>query len=96
MNLVSKPNLFDAARATRNPELIEKVARWYELAAKNDFDHFVELQTGFPSVDQVDGKLVFNLGSHRLICRVSFLRKALFFKSLLNHAAYDKGGWKSA
>ena len=93
--MVSKPNLFEAARATRNPELIEKVARWYELATKNDFNHFVELQTVFPSVDQVSGKLVFNLGSHRLICGVSFLRKAFVFKTLLNHAGYDRGGWKS-
>ena len=95
MNVVSKPNLFEAARATRNHELIEKVARWYEVATRNDFDHFVELQAVFPAVVQVDGKLVFNLGSHRLICGVSFLRKAFFFKSLLNHAAYDKGEWKS-
>jgi hypothetical protein len=49
--VISKPNLFDAARATRNPEVIEKKARWHELATKNDFANFVELQKVFPSVD---------------------------------------------
>ena len=92
--MISKPNLFEAARATKNPHLIEKTARWYELATKNDFVNFVELQRVFPSADRVVDKLVFNLGSYRLICGVSFLRKTFFFKALLSHAAYDQGGWK--
>ena len=95
MNVIGKANLFEAARATKNPQLVEKVARWYELATKNDFGNFVELQRVFPSVDWVGGKLVFNLGSYRLICGVSFLRKTFFFKALLSHAAYEQGGWKS-
>jgi mRNA-degrading endonuclease HigB of HigAB toxin-antitoxin module len=39
-------------------------------------------------------RLVFNLGSHRLIFGVSFLRKTLFFKALLTHAEYDRETWK--
>jgi mRNA interferase HigB len=93
--VISKPNLFEAARATKKPEVIEKTARWYELATKNDFANFVELQKVFPSVDWVDDRLVFNLGSYRLISGVSFLRRAFFFKALLSHAAYEKGNWKS-
>jgi mRNA interferase HigB len=95
VNVISKPNLFEAARAKKNPQLIEKVARWYDLAVRNDFANFVEVQQVFPSVDIVAGKLVFNLGAHRLICGVSFLRRTLFFKALLTHADYDQGGWKS-
>ncbi|MFN0103702.1 MAG: type II toxin-antitoxin system HigB family toxin [Bryobacteraceae bacterium] len=95
MNVIGKAKLFEAARATKNPQLVEKAARWYELAMKNDFGNFVELQEVFPSVDRVDDRLVFNLGSYRLICGVSFLRKTFFFKALLSHAAYDQGGWKS-
>ena len=95
MNVISRPNLFEAARAKRNPALVEKVAHWHELATKNDFGTLVELQTVFPSVDWVDERLVFNLGSYRLICGVSFRRRALFFKNLLSHAEYDRGGWKS-
>jgi mRNA interferase HigB len=92
--VISKPNLFEAARATKNSQLIEKAARWYELATKNDFANFVELQGVFPSADWVVDQVVFNLGSHRLICGVSFLRKTFFFKALLSHANYDQGGWK--
>ena len=93
VNVISKPNLFLAARATKNAQLVEKAARWYELSTKNDFDNLVELQ--FPSVDRVGDRVVFNLGSYRLICGVSFLRKTFFFKALLSHAEYDQGGWKS-
>ena len=94
VNVISKPNLFSAARATGNAELVEKAARWYELTTKNDFGSLVEVQGVFPTADWVDDRVVFNLGSYRLICGVSFLRKAFFFKALLSHAEYDRGGWK--
>jgi mRNA interferase HigB len=92
--VISKANLFDAARLIQNPQLTERVARWYELATKNDFRSFIELRGTFPSVDLVADRLVFNLGSYRLICGVSFLRKTLFFKALLTHSDYDQGGWR--
>jgi len=79
--VISKATLFEGARATRNSQTMEKVARCYELATKNDFANLIELQRVFPSVDQVRDKLIFNLGSYRLICGVSFLRKTLFFKA---------------
>ena len=95
MNVISKANLFDAAREMRNAQLLEKVARWYETATKNRIENLVELQMMFPSVDWVSARLVFNLGSYRLICGVSFERQALYFKTLMTHAEYDRGGWKS-
>jgi mRNA interferase HigB len=95
VNVISKPKLFAAAHATKNPQIIEKVARWYELATRNDFSTFVELKVVFSSADWVQDRVVFNLGSYRLVCGVSFLRRTFFVKELLTHAAYDKGGWKS-
>ncbi len=94
VNVISKPRLFDAARGTRNSQLLEKAVRWYELASKNDFANFVEVQKVFPSADWVEERLVFNLGSYRLICGVSFRRKTFFYKALLSHAEYEQGGWK--
>jgi mRNA interferase HigB len=95
VNVISKPNLFSAARATGNAQVIRKVAHWYEVATRNDFESLIELQRAFPSADWVADRVVFNLGSFRLICGVFFLRRAFFFKALLSHADYDKGGWKS-
>lgn len=94
MNVISKANLFEAARATENLDVVERAARWYELATKNDFANFVELRVTFPPVDSLRDRLAFNLGSYRLICGVSFLRKTFFFKALLTHADCDQGGWK--
>ena len=85
MNVVSKPNLVEAALSTKNPQLVEKTAHWYGLAVKNNFANFVELQQVFPSADLVGDKVVFNLGSYRLICGVSFVRKSFYFKALLIH-----------
>jgi mRNA interferase HigB len=95
VNLISKPNLFAAARATGNTQLFGKVTRWYELVIRNDFANFIELRTVFPAVDSVGERLVFNLGSYRLICGVSFILRSFYFKALLTHAEYDEGGWKS-
>jgi len=95
VNVISKPKLFLASRSTRNSQLVEIATRWYELATSNDFDSLVQVQAVFPSTDWVAERLVFNLGSYRLICGVSFRRKTLFFKALLSHTEYDKGGWKS-
>ena len=95
MNVVSKPNLVEAALSAKNPQLVEKTARWYGLAVKNNFANFVELQQVFPSADLVGDKVVFNVGSYRLICGVSFVRSTFYFKALLSHAEYDQGGWKS-
>lgn len=95
VNVISKTSLLAAARAKGNSQLAEKVARWYELAKRNGFDSMVELQAVFPSADRVGERVVFNLGSYRLICGVSFLRKAFFFKEPLSHAEHDRGGWKT-
>ena len=51
MIVISKPNLFEAARKAGYAPRIEKVARWYELATKNDFGNLVGLQHVFPSAD---------------------------------------------
>ena len=32
--MISKANLFEAARGTKNPQAVERAARWYELAAR--------------------------------------------------------------
>src|SRR5438128_2330828 len=85
---------FEKAATSLSASTLRSPARWYELATKNDFANLIDLQKVFPSADWVDGRLVFNLGAHRLICGVSFLRKTLFFKALLSHAQYDQGGWK--
>lgn len=95
MNVISKPNLFESARRIGNQQLSQKVAHWYDLATRNEFATFVELQQVFRSADLVGDKVVFNLGAYRLICGVSFQRRTLFFKALLSHSQYDQGGWKS-
>lgn len=95
VNVISKPRLFEAARATRNPELVKKTASWYQLAVKNTFGNFVELKKIFRTADLVGDVLIFDLGSYRLICGFSFERRQLLFKHLLTHADYDRGGWKS-
>lgn len=94
MNVISKSNLFRAARETGNDQLMNKVTRWYEVALRARFGSFKEVQHLFPSADWVDGLIVFNLGAYRLICGPSFHRQRFYFKALLTHAEYDRGAWR--
>ncbi len=83
-----------AARATGNTVLSHRAAEWYTVISKQKLGSFAELREQYPDVDRVGDVLVFNLGSYRLIVGFNFRSQRLFFKRLLSHAEYDRGGWK--
>jgi mRNA interferase HigB len=78
--------------AIGNAELKAKVLSWYQKANQGRFFNFVELRNVFVAVSIVDSRLVFNLGSYRLIAGFNFETQTLYFKHLLTHAEYDKEG----
>lgn len=94
MNVISKATLVQATKRHDSAELTAKVHRWFKLAKVNRFDNFMDVKQVFPQTDLVGEKLVFNLGSYRLIVGFSFLRQDFYIKALLTHREYDKGDWK--
>lgn len=63
---------------------------------RGSFANFAELRAVFPSVDKAGARYVFNIGGnkYRLVAGLSFQARRLWVKSVLTHAAYDKGNWK--
>ncbi|NET62632.1 MAG: type II toxin-antitoxin system HigB family toxin [Symploca sp. SIO2E6] len=83
--------------AERHPDSNEALERWYRIVKKTDFPDFAKLRETFPSVDQVDGKTVFNIGGnkYRLIAAIHYNRRKIYIRHVLTHAEYDKDGWKN-
>lgn len=56
----------------------------------------MEVRQTYPSADFVDPYTVFNIkgNAYRLIVKIEYKWQIVFVKDLLNHADYDKGGWK--
>lgn len=92
--MISKNQLMRAARETGNAEVIQRAAAWYTILSRLNIGSFAELRMQFPNVDRVGERLVFDLGSYRLIAGFNFDSNRLYFKKLLTHSQYDRGGWK--
>lgn len=72
------------------------LARWFKIVQRTEFSSFAALRATFPSADQVDELIVFNIGGnkYRLIASVHFNRSKVFVRHILTHKEYDKGKWK--
>ena len=81
---------------TRHPDSKQPQSRWFKLLEKQDFNHFTELRSVFPSVDRVGDFTVFNIGGnkYRLIASIHFNHRKVLVRHILTHAEYDKGRWK--
>lgn len=81
---------------TRYPDSKQPLNRWFKLLEKQDFNHFAELRSVFPSADRVGDFTVFNIGGnkYRLIASVHFNHRKIYVRQILTHAEYDKGRWK--
>lgn len=80
----------------RHPDSQAALQRWFKIVQKTDFHNFAELRAAFPSADQVDHWVVFNIGGnkYRLIASIHFNRNKIYIRHILSHAEYDQGDWK--
>ncbi len=92
--MIAKTNLIAAAKSTGNSELVRKVERWHQMISQGNFLSMESLKLAFPSVDRVGERLVFNLGSYRLIAGFSFRSQVVYFKHLLTHDEYMRMDWR--
>lgn len=83
-----------AANEASGQELLDKVARWYQIVSNNIYLGYADLRPDFPSIDRVGQRLVFNLGSYRLIVGINFETQTLFFKHLFTHDDYMRKEWQ--
>ena len=94
MRLIAKTNLLQAAKSIGNADLTKRTESWLDVITHNDFPTFHALNVRFPKADLVGNRIVFNLGSYRLIVGYNFQTQTLYFKHLLTHAEYDRKDWQ--
>ena len=80
----------------KHPDSQTPLARWFKLISTQEFRNFAELRAVFPSADQVENLIVFNIGGnkYRLIVSIHFNCGRVYVRHILTHTEYDKGRWK--
>jgi len=78
----------------RHPEVMARVEEWFKISKRSEWKFFEEVKRTFPDVDRVGHVLIFDLNDgFRLITRVSFRTKRIYFKAILNHKEYMRKEW---
>ena len=77
----------------RHPDSESALVRWYKIVEQTSFESFDELRATFPSTDQVEDWVVFNIGGnkYRLIASIHFNRGKVYVRHVLTHEQYSKG-----
>lgn len=70
---------------------------WYRIAKTRRWSSIAEVRRDFPHADLVGRWTVFNIGGNdiRLVVDIWYPGQVVYIKSVLTHAEYDKGKWKS-
>jgi mRNA interferase HigB len=98
MHVIARPALDAAGR--EYPLAAQWLRAWWAIASQADWRQLTDVRRQYPSADQVDCCLIFDVGGnkYRLICRVSWhndwTRGTLLVKHFLTHAEYDRNKWR--
>jgi mRNA interferase HigB len=94
MRLISKKNLLMAIEPY--PDAQTPIESWCKLIKENDWGSLEDVRKGYSkSVDEVYGYTIFNIkgNRYRLIVKIKYKAKILYFKIFLTHAEYSKINW---
>ncbi|MBI5304989.1 MAG: type II toxin-antitoxin system HigB family toxin [Chloroflexi bacterium] len=80
----------------RHPDSKNALARWFKIIEHCSPRNLIELRAVFPSADQVEDWVVFNIGGnkYRLIASIHFNRGRVYVRHVLTHQEYTREGWK--
>ncbi len=69
---------------------------WYQTVKHQTVQTFADVKRLFPSADQIENFVVFNIGEnrYRLIAFIRYPLKRIFIRHILTHTAYDQEKWK--
>jgi mRNA interferase HigB len=96
MRLISKKNL-QSAIESYSDDAKAAIAVWRKAIKDNNWESLEEIRQGYSkSVDQVCGDTIFNIkgNQYRLIVKINYTAKIIYFKIFLTHTEYDKINWK--
>ncbi len=94
MRLISRKNLESAIESY--PDDAKAAIALWRKAIKDDWESLEEIRQGYSqSVDQVCGYTIFNIkgNQYRLIVKINYKARIIYFKKFLTHTEYDKIKW---
>lgn len=101
MRIISKRQLLAAAREMGDTDTEKRVAAFLLSIRSESWTCFQDIQKFNKNADLVKGSVVFDLGSVRLITRVSYAKKGsgcrtnpVYFKYLWTHDEYQR--WRKS
>ena len=86
MNIIAKP---EVRKAAEKCGVTVEVEKWYHVTRKTKWQSPVDVREYFPSAEKVD-----DYNRHRLILKVNFRRKTLYFVGIFTHKEYDRKRWR--
>lgn len=92
MRLISKKNL-ESAIESYSDDAKAAIAVWRKAIKDNDWESLEEIRQGYStSVDRVCGYTILNIkgNQYRLIVKINYAAKIIYFKKFLTDAEYDK------
>ena len=94
MHIISHAKIVQAQAV--HPDCHGALDQWYRLTKRAVWRNVAEVRACFSGTDKVGDKFVFDIGGNklRLIAAVHFNTGKVFFRAVLTHREYDKGGWK--
>lgn len=95
MRIIAKSRLLSMAQTYG--DCLPQAHTWYHIASKATWRNLSEVRHTFRHADAVGDKTVFNIkgNDYRLIVYIRYDLGIIYIKSLLTHAEYDKGAWKT-
>ena len=98
MHVIARPKIKQAILDFPGAE--KWLNAWWVRSTTGRWEKLSDVRIDYPSVDQVDRCLVFDVfgNKYRFIVKVCYANKwtegTLFVKHFLTHAAYNKNAWK--
>jgi mRNA interferase HigB len=82
--------------ALRHTKAAKPLANWENVVKEASWKNSQELKRTFNSVDDFEGRTIFNIGGNkfRLIAMIDYQEQFLNVVDVLTHIEYDKDRWK--
>lgn len=100
MRVISKARLRQFWESPAHADSEGSLRAWYTHVNSTSvaWHSWADVKEDFPSASLVGRCIVFNIGGnkYRLVCRILYASQKVFILSVMTHAKYDDGKWKSS
>jgi mRNA interferase HigB len=96
MRLISTTKLLAAVAEYKDSKNENPIKAFILVARTISWNNLIEMQSNYPTAEAVGGLTVVNIrrNRYRLILRIDYEHKIIYFRHFLTHAEYAEEKWK--